>query len=204
MFSPAKLLGGVVVLACAGLLAACQGDPVGVTSPQLHPSFAVGGGNSTAAHLCQQGGYLNVLSSTGAGFANTGECVKYAAQGGEFFQRITFSNISLGACNSITFGYTLGGVSTDVYTMPGGCGPFQSYADFSILAPLGTTVDVYLKDNTCGATFSQTSAHALVTGTNPQQIAIADAGGFCESTNPNDPRVPTGGVGNLNVTETIG
>jgi hypothetical protein len=203
MRSPARLFAGVVGLACAGLLAACQGDLVQAVSPPLHPSFAVGGGNSGAAHLCQNGGYLTLLPASGTAFTNTGDCVSYAAHGGQFFQRITFSNISLGACNDITFGYTVNGVSTDVYNKPYDCAPFHTYADVSILVPVGSTVDVYLRDNTCGVTFTQESGHALVTGTNPYQIAITDAGGFCEATSTTASRPPTNGVGNLNVTETI-
>jgi hypothetical protein len=202
MRSQARLLDGVVVLACAGLLAACQGDPVGV-SRELHASFAVGSGNSSVAHLCQQGGYANVFRADGTAFANTGDCVSHGAQGGVFYQKITFSNITLGACNDITFGYTLNGVSTDVYNKPYDCAPFHSYSDVTILVPVGSTVHVYLKDNTCGATFTQESGHALVTGTNPYQIAMTDAGGFCEATSPTGSRPPTSGVGNLNVTETL-
>jgi hypothetical protein len=183
-------------------LAACQGDPTGV-NPPLRPSFSVGGGNSGAAHLCQDGGYAHLFGAGGSQFANTGDCVSYAAHGGQFFQSVTFSNITLGACNDITFGYTLNGVSTDVYNKPYDCAPFHTYSDVTIFVPVGSTVDVYLRDNTCNATFTQDSGHALVTGDNPTQIAITDAGGFCESTSPSDLRPPTNGVGNLNVTETI-
>jgi hypothetical protein len=42
-------------------------------------------GNSAAAHACQQDGYQDLTSEDGeTEFANTGECVSYAAQGGEF------------------------------------------------------------------------------------------------------------------------
>lgn len=37
------------------------------------------GGNSAAAHSCQQGGYESFLGD----FKNTGQCVSYAAKGGE-------------------------------------------------------------------------------------------------------------------------
>ena|SRR5689334_15733904 len=201
MRSPATRATAIAFLGCAILLGACQGDPTGVRR-DLHPTFSVGNGNSDAAHLCQNGGYANVLRNDGTGFTNTGDCVSYAARGGQFFHEITFSNISLGACNSITFGYTVGGVSTDVDTKPYGCFS-QTFSDVTILAPIGSTVQVYLKDNTCNATFTQDSQHALVTGTNPTQIAITDAGGFCEAPSPTTPRPPTNGVGNLNVTETI-
>jgi hypothetical protein len=43
------------------------------------------GGNSAAAHACQQGGYANLIGTNGTTdttFSNTGQCVSYAAQGG--------------------------------------------------------------------------------------------------------------------------
>lgn len=40
------------------------------------------GGNSDAAHACQQGGYARFVAPGGGGFANTGECVSFAAHGG--------------------------------------------------------------------------------------------------------------------------
>ncbi len=43
---------------------------------------AVADGNSENAKLCQQGGFEAFVTSTGQGFANQGECVSYAAQGG--------------------------------------------------------------------------------------------------------------------------
>lgn len=45
---------------------------------------SAGGGNATAAHKCQRGGYYNVVRSDGSTFANTGDCVSYAARGGAF------------------------------------------------------------------------------------------------------------------------
>ena len=202
MGTPVRLIGAVALVACGGLMAACQGDPVGVNR-ELRPSFAVGNGNSDAAHLCQQNGFAHLFREDGTAFANTGDCVSYAAQGGLLSEKITFSNITLGACNDITFGYTVNGVSTDLYTKPYDCAPFHSYADVTVQVPVGSTVQVYLRDNTCSATFTQNSGHALVTGTNPYQIAITDAGGFCEATSPSASRPPTNGIGNLNVTETI-
>jgi hypothetical protein len=46
--------------------------------------YAAGGDNSDAAHACQQDGYLSLHRSDGSGFENAGECVSYAAQGGQF------------------------------------------------------------------------------------------------------------------------
>jgi hypothetical protein len=41
------------------------------------------GGNSEAAHACQKGGFAHLKRADGTRFANTGECVSFAAQGGE-------------------------------------------------------------------------------------------------------------------------
>ncbi len=43
---------------------------------------AADGGNSANAHLCQQGGWQDLTTSTGESFVNTGDCVSYAARGG--------------------------------------------------------------------------------------------------------------------------
>jgi hypothetical protein len=40
------------------------------------------GGNSTAAHLCQHGGWRNLVRADQTPFKNTGACVSYAAHGG--------------------------------------------------------------------------------------------------------------------------
>jgi nitrite reductase (NO-forming) len=50
--------------------------------PQVTPTEAAKG-NSDAAHACRQGGYGELVRyEDGTGFANTGECVSYAARGG--------------------------------------------------------------------------------------------------------------------------
>jgi hypothetical protein len=41
-----------------------------------------GPGNSAAAHACQDGGWQNLVTSTGATFANQDDCVAYAGHGG--------------------------------------------------------------------------------------------------------------------------
>ncbi len=66
------LLIGLVVLVCAagGGLAASQS--------------ALAGGNSDAAHACQGDGYQSLARSDGTSFENVGECVSYAAHGGQF------------------------------------------------------------------------------------------------------------------------
>jgi len=49
----------------------------------LPQSAYAAGGNSAAAHACQQGGYFNFVRSDGSIFNNVGECVSYAANGGD-------------------------------------------------------------------------------------------------------------------------
>jgi len=46
-------------------------------------AYAAQNGNSAAAALCQKGGYANVMRIDGSLFTNTGECVSYAARGGQ-------------------------------------------------------------------------------------------------------------------------
>ncbi|HJQ19131.1 MAG TPA: hypothetical protein VJ867_02210 [Gemmatimonadaceae bacterium] len=162
------------------------------------------GGNSAAAHACQQNGFQDVFRSNGTPFANTGECVSYAAHGGVFVTRVTatFTNVLLSACNSLTWGYVLDGVATDVETKPYFCGD-QNGGDVTITYLSNQTLTVYVRDNTCGATYYQDGNHAAVTGTNPYLIRIADSGGFCER-GPDVAWTPVGDqLGNFNVTKTL-
>jgi len=57
-----------------------------VACMSLAPAPASAGprGNSDAAKACQKGGYKSLFREDGTGFANTGECVSYAAKGGKF------------------------------------------------------------------------------------------------------------------------
>jgi hypothetical protein len=64
-----------------------------------------GGGNSDAAHACQQGGYATVIggSSTlpdpSVTFGNTGACASYAAHGGALWQAGSTSTFRIDATN---------------------------------------------------------------------------------------------------------
>ena len=51
-------------------------------------------GTSDRAHACQQGGYLLYMRTDGTPFRNTGECVKYANQGGPLVP-LTHAQIAL-------------------------------------------------------------------------------------------------------------
>lgn len=167
--------------------------------------LAAAGGNSDAAHACQKGGYLELFRTDGTGFDNTGACVSYAAHGGVLARRLTatFTDVSFGACNSLTWGVEIDGVQQDLESFPGGCGAADG-SDQTVTYLSTQTSRVYLRDNTCGDTYFEDGLHARVMGTNPARIAITDSGGFCES-DPSLPRPPGPGPdgGNLNVTRTI-
>jgi hypothetical protein len=45
-------------------------------------SGAMAGGNSANAKLCQKSGWTEWVTAEGTPFANAGQCVSYAAQGG--------------------------------------------------------------------------------------------------------------------------
>jgi len=69
------------VVAICFILAGFAG--IGATSHGV--ALAATGGNSDAAHACQQAGYLTLTGTNGTSdttFTNTGACVSYAAQGG--------------------------------------------------------------------------------------------------------------------------
>lgn len=64
-------------------------------------------GNSGAVHLCQKGGYRNLVRTDGTGFSTVGECVSYAAQGGAFGTgRIVYS-LSVSGTEIGDFGWSL-------------------------------------------------------------------------------------------------
>jgi hypothetical protein len=48
------------------------------------PSAAMAGRNSDAAHTCQQGGWQTLARQDATSFANQGDCVTYAANGGTY------------------------------------------------------------------------------------------------------------------------
>jgi hypothetical protein len=67
-------------LVAATCLALAAFSGVGMST---HTSvLAAGGGNSDAAHMCQQGGYANLEGTDGTTFQNAGQCTSYVARGG--------------------------------------------------------------------------------------------------------------------------
>jgi hypothetical protein len=78
------------------------------------PALADQGGNSSAAHACQQGGYATLFGSDGTGFKNAGECTSYAAHGGTLSTAlITFIE---SACTGRFAIITITGVGLAPYT----------------------------------------------------------------------------------------
>lgn len=55
------------------------------------PVLGAKGGNSAASAACENGGYVNWTTATGAAFKNEGACVKYAAQGGVLQPVVTWT-----------------------------------------------------------------------------------------------------------------
>jgi hypothetical protein len=61
------------------------------------------GGNSDAAHACQQGGYLSLQGSDGTLFKNAGECTAFAAHGGTIIGITAACSFVPGQSGCITF-----------------------------------------------------------------------------------------------------
>ncbi len=184
-------------------LAACDSPSAPSTR---EPAISLdAGGNSDAAHACQQGGYLDLFRTDGTAFKNTGECVSYAAHGGTFVTRqtATLTNVMFFACNLLTVGYELDGVEHTLQTVQALCNdPAGAPGDDQTIHYLSNqTLRLFLYDNTCDYTFFEDGNHALVTGSNPYTVAITDAGGDCEA--PPSVSRPPDPLGNLNLTETI-
>ena len=180
------------------------------------------GGNSPAAHACQQGGYRSLVGSDGTTFRNVGACVSYAARGGKFATGIiipagkvaTLSNASWAVppCDSLTYGYQLNlGALVPLASKPAGC--FGGPVAGAVIGPYptATLLRIYLTDigfgpsTVCNYTFFSDGVHALVTGTNPYIVDIRDSF-FCllDPTEPYVPYAPSGpGLGNISVTITV-
>ena len=62
---------------------------VGMAASASAQPSATASGNSSNAKLCQKGGWMQLVTSDGAPFANQGECVSYAARGGTLVPKPT-------------------------------------------------------------------------------------------------------------------
>lgn len=196
--------------AAATLFSTACSDSAADPLHRITPSSAAysAGGNSDAAHTCQQGGFADLYRLDGAGFTNTGDCASYTAHGGTLAHAVQFSSITLGGCNANTFGYVVDGVEHDVLSKSAGCSSTASTTpNFTVYVPLGETPRVYLRDNTCGWTFyADDGLHGLVTGTNPFVVKINDGGGRCElspTVNTWDPASPDPRLRDLNRQATL-
>ena len=98
----------LMLVLCAGLALT-----VGIAT-----ASAADGGNSDNAKLCQQGGWEDLLREDGTPFKNVGDCLSYAAQGGEL------SLSAAATCASVGGTY-----STD----PSTAGPASVLPDFTFL-----------------------------------------------------------------------
>jgi hypothetical protein len=173
------------------------------------------GGNSDAAHACQQGGYLSLVGSDGTTFSNVGECVSFAAHGGTFATGLvipagktaTLSNAEFGdfltncPADPLAYGYQIN-LGSNVQVATGG--GFCQHVAGAVIGPYPTAVllRIWLTDfHGPVYTFYSDGNHAAVTGSNPYLVQISDS--FFGLIGPGTPRPPTGGNNNLNVTVTI-
>jgi hypothetical protein len=168
------------------------------------PAAEAGGGNSSAAKACQNGGYAGLVTADGRSFKNEGDCVSFAARGGQFFaglvvpagKTMTFHNTFVNACDPLSWGYQVsGGASVSVGSKPS-CAVDPNGAIWPqdvTVGPFAATsqVRIFLADLACGDVFYSDGNHALVTPVSPTavHVDITDSGGdTCPFSG--QPRVP--------------
>lgn len=163
---------------------------------------------------CLHGGYLYLVGSDGTTFANTGQCVSYAAKGGTFYTGIVIpaghvatisSAYFAGACDSLEYGYQLDlGQNVQLGSYPGSCGSPPVSAPGAILGPFPTAeaLRIYLEDTAgCDYTYySDDRTHASVTRSGSTYSVKMYDSYFCASP-PNTTFPPHGE--NLGVTVTV-
>ena len=83
-----KRITSALTLSLCVAFAACDAPTSPGSSLQSSDAIAFAkdgiSGNSNNAHVCQQNGWMDLRRSDGSSFKNTGDCVKYANQGGVF------------------------------------------------------------------------------------------------------------------------
>ena len=86
---------------------------------------------------------------------------------------------------------------------PAGCQSFVPVPDVTVgSVSQASRLRIVLVDNTCHQTYYCDGGHGSVVGSNPYQLDLADAGGFCERPGGTVNLQP--GKGNLTATVTIG
>jgi hypothetical protein len=178
-------------LACVGLGLAGQAARV----PLAHAA-----GNADAAHACQQGGYANLFGVSSSGqpisFKNEGDCVSYAAHGGQFTTPIatcavtattgclTFNGVTLPSVQGTGNSITLTGATTfDETCLGGGTGSIGGLAAclYSVLPnALATGGGDYVETNSSGGVISQGIYRVADTAGSSEGLfatAFADSGG---------------------------
>lgn len=161
-----RIVIGVVILACAwGGLATSQS--------------ALAAGNSDAAHACQGDGYLSLKESDGVtGFKNPGECVSYAAHGGQFSQGLPSCTVTA-TTGCLTFdNQQLTNEQGDTVTVSGvfafdsSCSNDCSY---SLPNDQATGAGTYTETDSSGTTIA--SGTLTVADANGEGLAIIRTGG---------------------------
>lgn len=80
-----KRITSTLTLSFCIALAACDAPTSPVASLESSDAVAFAkGGNSSFAAICHQNGWMDLRRADGSSFKNTGDCVKYGAQGGTF------------------------------------------------------------------------------------------------------------------------
>jgi hypothetical protein len=143
---------------------------VGLLGQATHVTPAHAAGNADAAHACQQGGYLNLTGSDGTTFSNEGDCVSYAAHGGQFTTPVPVCTVTATTgcvtLNNAVFASTAGDGSTMTLT---GATSFDTSCAYGIYSrctyPLPNTLAMG------GGTYIQQSSTGQVTAQGIYRIA---------------------------------
>lgn len=134
------------------------------------PVAASAQGTSDAAHLCQQGGWKKLRGSDGTTFANQGECVNHAAQGG---QLVPLATVTIYRVNTEFGGHRVAFTAT-------GFAPNSVLVEEIWTDPSGDTLDwatVVTHTTTAQGTFggTYTTGQPCTSGTG--SITITDSAG---------------------------